>query len=325
FIEAGQWWRAITTTWLHGSWLHVILNALNTLVIVPFAVALVGKRLALLAWVVSAVGGMLGSVYAGVPLSVGASGAIMGIVGLVLAVLARKPPEVPEVIRRHYFRTLLFLTGIIFFYGYSVDGIVDNGGHLGGLVAGALLGAVLPMAGLRKAPIPTGWLLAAVAAFVALVIGTILGIVSAAQGGYLPDPVPHQQVPYGSQQLAVPAWWVDDQADGWDCRQTGLQMDARMLGPENAGVSIDLIARRFLEVDGFPEERVSLRRPAQTLEESGVERLMLDLDDGAVRWVVWVARRGDRTGVVRVVAPRHSYELYAAYLDEMAARATPAE
>ncbi len=327
-IEAGQWWRAITTTWLHGSWLHIILNALNTLVIVPFAVALVGKRLTLLAWVVSAIGGTLGSMYSGVPLSVGASGAIMGIVGLVLGVLARKPPEVPEAIRRHYFRTLLFLTGIIFFYGYSVDGIVDNGGHLGGLAAGALLGVAMPVAALREKPIPTGWLLAAAVAPVLLLIGTLMGIISAAQGGTLPDPMPHQQAQVGRDAipLALPVWWERGSQGIWSDPTTRLQIYAIRYGPGAGALSMERLTQDMLDDDGFGADAVKLRRPAETLE-SGVERRILDVEfQGVVHhWVLFVARRGGRAVVLRALGYKNAYRLYAGYLDALAARATPQE
>lgn len=328
FVEAGQWWRAITTTWLHGSWLHVILNSLNTLVIVPFAVALVGKRLTLLAWVVTAAGGTAGSIYSGVHLSVGASGAIMGIVGLVMGVLARRPPEVPEVIRRHYFRTLLFLTGIMFVYGYSVDGIVDNGGHLGGLLAGVVLGIGMPTAGLKPMRVPTGWLLAAAVAPVLLLIGTVLGVMSAVQGGWLPDPVPQQQVGVGSSGItvAIPAWWEPGDQQTWYDNSTAMQIDALRYPGDTRDRSLEQLTRDMLASDDFGPDRVVLTRPAETLE-SGVVRRIVDVRYGGIeqRWVLFVARRGGTTVIVRALGPKGSYALYAEYLDDLAARATPAE
>ncbi len=325
FVEAGEWWRLLTTTWLHGSWLHVSLNALKTLVIVPFGVAFFGKRLTLMVWVLSAIGGSIGSMLTTAGLSVGASGAVMGIVGLVMGCLLRRPAEVPSRVRNFYLGVLGFLVAVIFIYGFAVEARVDDGGHLGGLVVGLLLGAVLPPVGVRPKPIPTPWLLLASAAPVVLLIATVFGILSAVQGGHMPDPMPHQQVPYGAGQLAVPAWWVDDQANGWDCATTGLEFDAELLGPGFANARFAQLAHRQMRADGVTPNELGLQRPIETLEASGVQRQVIDFWDGKGRWVIWVTRRGNRTGVMRVVGPAGSYALYAEYLDELAARATPPE
>lgn len=70
-------------------------------------------------------------------LGLGASGAVFGVVGILLAFLYRRRDGT---LVNQYIKTLLIFVGINLLFGFSVRGI-DNFAHLGGLASGLMLGA----------------------------------------------------------------------------------------------------------------------------------------------------------------------------------------
>jgi rhomboid protease GluP len=93
-VRAGEWWRLCTALFLHFGWLHLTMNMLALSVLGPFVEFAVGFRRYLLVYLVSGIGSMalvmwLGSEATDVQLTVGASGAIMGLVGATGAIMLR--------------------------------------------------------------------------------------------------------------------------------------------------------------------------------------------------------------------------------------------
>jgi rhomboid protease GluP len=92
-VAAGDWWRLFTSTWLHASWTHLLMNAFGLLVLGPFVERSLGVPRYLAVYLLAAVGGnvaLFAFMQAGVvPMHpvVGASGGIMGIFGAWAAVL----------------------------------------------------------------------------------------------------------------------------------------------------------------------------------------------------------------------------------------------
>jgi rhomboid protease GluP len=135
----GEWWRLMTSMFLHGGLLHLAFNmwALHDngklvervfgnvhFLVIYFGSGLAGS-LASLAWRQDAV-------------SVGASGAIFGVFGALLAFALRQRTRLTHFFRRLKANVLLFI-GISLGLGFMVPGI-DNGAHLGGLLAGFAAG-----------------------------------------------------------------------------------------------------------------------------------------------------------------------------------------
>ncbi len=128
----GEWWRLFTAPWLHGHWLHLLMNA--------SALWYLGKRVEvfarwphlLMVFVFSVMIGGLSSVRWMEGTSVGASGALMGWLGFLLVFESLHPRLVPLSARRRLLAGLL-LTGLIGLLGYR---FIDNAAHAGGLVAG---------------------------------------------------------------------------------------------------------------------------------------------------------------------------------------------
>ncbi len=91
----------------------------------------------------AAVTGSVGSVLGGRGgISIGASGAIFGVVGALIALLLRRRRAFPEAWRRTLLFNLLILLAIQAFIDWRVE-FIDNWAHLGGLVGGFVLGLLI--------------------------------------------------------------------------------------------------------------------------------------------------------------------------------------
>ncbi len=144
-------WRLLASTFVHAGAAHVFFNATSMLIFGP-AVERVFTRWAF--WIVYALGGAaasLGSLLwrtsqhgAALNLSVGASGAIFALGGALLAGAFRLRHRLAPTRARALGAALLFLLGQGLVSGLTRLG-TDNVAHAVGLLAGALLGAMVPL------------------------------------------------------------------------------------------------------------------------------------------------------------------------------------
>jgi membrane associated rhomboid family serine protease/Flp pilus assembly protein TadD len=145
----GQPWRLLTCTFLHGDFLHILLNMWALLNLGILAEILFGRRSFLGMYFISGLAASIVSVswhfHTGNPsiFTVGASGAIFGIAGALIPALALQ--------KNARLRTALSgnLVGIVIFVVYTVaygfrEAHIDNSAHLGGLACGLILGVALP-------------------------------------------------------------------------------------------------------------------------------------------------------------------------------------
>jgi membrane associated rhomboid family serine protease len=130
-VADGEWWRLLSAAFLHGNVLHIGMNMLMLWWIGGPMEAALGRGRYLAVYLVSALSGSAGALVLSSPnqATVGASGAIFGILGAAL-VLERQ---------RHYVLggsalSIILLNLILTF---AVPGI-SVGGHVGGLAGGAL-------------------------------------------------------------------------------------------------------------------------------------------------------------------------------------------
>ena len=142
----GQWWRLVTSMFVHFGIIHMGLNMWCLWNLGRGAEILMGRFSYLLAYFASGIFGSIASVYSQ-PLAAGAgaSGAIFGMAGvLVTFVYLKKTPSHLQINKK-----MLSSLGTFIFYnlviGASIPGI-SNAAHVGGLVMGALVGALLPAA-----------------------------------------------------------------------------------------------------------------------------------------------------------------------------------
>jgi len=138
-IIQGQYWRFITPVFLHANLLHVGLNMLNLLVLGVVLERLMGHLRFILVYFVTGMVSIIASFYF-MPseVSVGASGAIFGLVGAysVFVLMHRRAfrhEGIPALL------WLVFIIGLNLGIGLIIPN-VDNFAHLGGLLSGCLLG-----------------------------------------------------------------------------------------------------------------------------------------------------------------------------------------
>ncbi|HEY7599322.1 MAG TPA: rhomboid family intramembrane serine protease [Candidatus Limnocylindrales bacterium] len=137
----GEWWRLLTVTLVHGSILHLGFNMYALYIVGPIVEAMYGRLLFAAFYVLAAIGGSLAS-YLVIPgTSVGASGAIFGMFGLLaVSTYVHRPALGGR--GRAITSQIVMLIVLNIFIGFTFPGI-DNAAHLGGLAAGAWLGLVV--------------------------------------------------------------------------------------------------------------------------------------------------------------------------------------
>ena len=168
---SGQWWRIIASAFLHGGWAHVLLNMWVLWNVGRLTERLFGTATFAFLYFASGIcGAFTRIVWDPSIASVGASGAIMGLFGALLAMLLHRGSRIPRSIAfAHWPSTLVFL--LFNLVGGFFDPLIDNAAHVGGLVAGALFGWVLvrPIDAAQRRVFP--WRQIASAAVVAALIG----------------------------------------------------------------------------------------------------------------------------------------------------------
>jgi rhomboid protease GluP len=166
----GQWWRIVTASFLHLGWVHITMNMLALLVLGAVTERTFGSWRMFAIYAVSGLGamaGFVGLVWAGwmnADVLVGASGAIMGLVGALVATAARAWWRGRD---RSSRRRLIWLLAVV-----AVQSVLDIAtpeisfaGHALGVVLGFAAGLLLgrqaaepiqpppPIAATRPAPI----------------------------------------------------------------------------------------------------------------------------------------------------------------------------
>lgn len=141
---AGEWWRLPAAAFLHSGVLHLALNMWALWDAGRLTERLYGSVPFLLIYLAAGVTGSLASALwnpEGV-VSIGASGAVFGVLGALGAFLAVQKHSVPRQVVLGLRASVLTFMGYALLIGFLVPGI-DNAAHLGGMAAGFLLGAIL--------------------------------------------------------------------------------------------------------------------------------------------------------------------------------------
>jgi len=139
FIEEGNYYRFITSMFLHVGIQHIIFNMFSLFVFCSVLEKITGSITYTIIYFLSGIGGGV-SVYLFSPESVvvGASGAIFGIFGAFMALIVRKNTAIDEATKR----VILVLLAIDIVYTFLGSGI-SIAGHIGGLIFGFIGGLVL--------------------------------------------------------------------------------------------------------------------------------------------------------------------------------------
>ncbi|MGB4325250.1 MAG: rhomboid family intramembrane serine protease [Candidatus Nanopelagicales bacterium] len=131
----GEWWRLFTSAFLHGSFIHIAFNMYVLFFLGPTLERILGHTRFLILYVLAALGGSVASYWFSDinTVSVGASGAIFGLMGALVVAGHRLKYDITQV---------LILLGINVVIGF-ISPNVDWRAHFGGLVIGALVAAIM--------------------------------------------------------------------------------------------------------------------------------------------------------------------------------------
>jgi rhomboid protease GluP len=142
-IDAGQWWRLLTPMVLHGSVLHLLFNSWALYALGPAVEASFGARRFLAIYLLAGLAGSMASyLFNPDALSVGASGAIFGLLGALAARVYAARNVIGREATKMQFGQIGSMIAINLVFGFTARNI-DNAAHIGGLVVGALVGFVL--------------------------------------------------------------------------------------------------------------------------------------------------------------------------------------
>ncbi|WDF56182.1 rhomboid family intramembrane serine protease [Mucilaginibacter sp. KACC 22063] len=139
-VLEGQWWRLLTNVFLHAGFMHILFNIYGLLWVSIFIEPILGRVKYVIAYILCGVLASLASIYwHPATISVGASGAIMGLYGVLTALLLTKKTD-KNIKVFLLFNNAVFI-GITLIAGLT--GGIDNAAHIGGLLAGLMVGCVM--------------------------------------------------------------------------------------------------------------------------------------------------------------------------------------
>ena len=137
---SGEWWRLLTSMFLHGGIMHLFLNIYGLVIAAIFVEPLLGRKKYFILYVLSGLFGSLASIwwYPNI-ISVGASGAIFGLYGAILGLL------LTNAFPKNGGKGILVMIGIYVGINllWGLTGGIDNAAHIGGLLSGAIIGIIL--------------------------------------------------------------------------------------------------------------------------------------------------------------------------------------
>jgi membrane associated rhomboid family serine protease len=139
FLHDREYWRILTGATTHASVVHVLMNCYAFYSFGRIFEMLTNRAHLAIVFLLSAIGGgILSLILLPDAISVGASGGIVGLVSY-LAVYSFKRRDF---ITPQFRRSLLMNIGFILIFGLVLYQVIDNWGHIGGLITGAIYGLV---------------------------------------------------------------------------------------------------------------------------------------------------------------------------------------
>jgi membrane associated rhomboid family serine protease/Flp pilus assembly protein TadD len=139
----GEWWRLLSSVFVHIGVVHLLLNMWCLWSLGRLAERMFGNWTFLAIYLLSGLGGSLASVLWNPSIvSAGASGAVFGVAGALAAFWYFGKVALPRSIVKRDFVSILTFVGYNLAFGFAKEG-VDNAGHVGGLLVGLALGALL--------------------------------------------------------------------------------------------------------------------------------------------------------------------------------------
>jgi membrane associated rhomboid family serine protease/Tfp pilus assembly protein PilF len=143
YTLSGEWWRLLTNTFIHGGLLHFAFNMWCLWSLGRLAEAVYGHWTFVVVYLLCGLSGSMGTIIWN-PLvsSVGASGAIFGIAGALISSFYLGEFSLPRAAISGMLRSVVAFVGYNLVFGAMIAH-VDNAAHVGGLVMGLILGALI--------------------------------------------------------------------------------------------------------------------------------------------------------------------------------------
>jgi rhomboid protease GluP len=145
YTLSGQWWRLLACVFIHGGLLHIAFNMWCLWNLGRLAESVYGHWTFAAVYLICGLSASLGSLiwHLSNPVpSVGASGAIFGIAGALISSFYLGEFSLPRAAIGGLQRSVVTFVGYNLFFGAMIGGI-DNAAHVGGLLMGLLLGALI--------------------------------------------------------------------------------------------------------------------------------------------------------------------------------------
>jgi rhomboid protease GluP len=134
-----RWWSLLAANYLHGGILHIFFNMVALRQLAPLVIREYGTYRMIIIYTIGGVTGFLVSYLAGVRFTIGASAAVCALIGALLYYGKSRGGVYGN---RIYTQVIGWVVGL-FIFGLMARGIINNWGHGGGIVSGALLGFLL--------------------------------------------------------------------------------------------------------------------------------------------------------------------------------------
>ncbi|RAI97482.1 rhomboid protease GluP [Chitinophaga skermanii] len=170
---AGQPWRLFSCLFVHFDALHLFFNMYFLVIAGLYLESMLGSRRFLLAYLLSGLGASLASLWWNdYVVSAGSSGAILGLYGVIIAIISQPILEKQE--RKSLFISIGILIALQLLIGFRKNSSTDNASHIGGILTGYVLGwCYYPSLKRPK------WLQGKMVTFYGtLVVGAIAGIIT---------------------------------------------------------------------------------------------------------------------------------------------------
>ena len=143
-----QWWRLITAGFLHGGLLHIMMNGWVLMDLGAQVEMVYGPARMIVLYVVTTAAGFLLSAIWSPVLSIGASAALFGFIGAMIALGVANPSSAGRMIKDLYTRWAIyglaygFIPVVLGWFGIRLGFGLDNAAHIGGLASGFCIGYI---------------------------------------------------------------------------------------------------------------------------------------------------------------------------------------
>jgi rhomboid protease GluP len=143
----GQWWRLVTAGFLHGGLVHILMNSWAMFDVGAQVDETFGTARMLVIYFISTITGFLASVFLEPYLAVGASAALCGLIGAMVAAGMHDRSAMGAMIRGSYLRWFIWIMVISFIPGLGIAWAAHLGGFVGGFAIAWVAGGNIRYAG----------------------------------------------------------------------------------------------------------------------------------------------------------------------------------